>query len=117
MEYQTHAISSVAMPPKRGRRQASTEEPQGKRARGKAAPRKKGAYSMPPPLPAGEILTDVERRQWVLGSSIGKGGFGEIYLATRVGSSASAAADHVIKIVRKKLRYAFRGSSFVLPVF
>lgn len=55
---------------------------------------------MPPPLPAGEILTDMERRRWELGCSIGKGGFGEIYLASQVGSSPSTAAGHVIKIVR-----------------
>ena len=58
---------------------------------------------MPPPLPSGERLTDYERKQWVLGDSVGKGGFGEIYLAARSDASTStctAAARHVIKIVR-----------------
>ncbi len=55
---------------------------------------------MPPPLPKGEVLTDaIKKQQWVIGSSIGKGGFGEIYLAFKKGSSTAATAQHVIKIV------------------
>ncbi|KAI4471184.1 casein kinase-related [Holotrichia oblita] len=48
----------------------------------KAAPKKKqNGYKMPDPLPPGEILKDMVGKKWKLGSSIGKGGFGEIYAA------------------------------------
>lgn len=43
------------------------------------APKKKGAYKLPDPISVGEILTDVAKKQWILGKSIGIGGFGEIY--------------------------------------
>ena len=67
----------------------------------KAPPKKRGGRKMPPPLPSGVILTDLAKGRWVLGSSVGKGGFGEIYLAAPDGSSVSlAAAKHVVKIVR-----------------
>lgn len=33
-------------------------------------------------IPEGEILTDLKDKKWKLGSSIGIGGFGEIYLGT-----------------------------------
>ena len=42
--------------------------------------RKANAYKMPDPLPLGEVLTDIRKKQWSLGQSVGKGGFGEIYL-------------------------------------
>ncbi|XP_054161071.1 probable serine/threonine-protein kinase DDB_G0292354 [Oppia nitens] len=38
-------------------------------------------YRLPDPLPIGSILTDSTKRQWLLGHSIGCGGFGEIYCA------------------------------------
>ena len=63
----------------------------------KGAPK---AYKMPPPIPAGEVLTDMLKKEWSLGSSVGKGGFGEIYLATPRGKAVSKReAEHVIKIV------------------
>lgn len=51
---------------------------------GKKAPKKKGAngYKLPDPIPNGEILTDLMKRQWIIGNSIGVGGFGEIYAGT-----------------------------------
>ncbi|CAD1477939.1 unnamed protein product, partial [Heterotrigona itama] len=47
----------------------------------KRAPKKKAAnaYKLPDPISAGEILTDMAKQQWILGTSIGVGGFGEIY--------------------------------------
>ena len=58
---------------------------------------------MPPPLPKGEVLTDaIKKGQWVIGTSIGKGGFGEIYMANKHGSSSAANAQFVIKIVSGK---------------
>ena len=38
-------------------------------------------YRLPDPLPVGLVLTDSTQRQWLLGKSIGCGGFGEIYCA------------------------------------
>ena len=64
------------------------------------APKRNGPYKMPPPFPQGEVLKDFDKKHWVLGVSVGKGGFGEIYLAALQGSSASASsAEYVIKIV------------------
>ena len=67
----------------------------------KAHPKKRGGRKMPPPLPTGQVLTDLAKGRWILGTSVGKGGFGEIYLASPEGSSVTqAAAKHVVKIVR-----------------
>lgn len=43
--------------------------------------KKKGAngYKLPEPIPTGEVLTDIAKKQWIIGPSIGVGGFGEIY--------------------------------------
>ena len=43
------------------------------------------AYKMPPPLPMGEVLTALDKSQWKIGTSVGKGGFGEIYSASMHG--------------------------------
>ncbi|KAK2160240.1 hypothetical protein LSH36_137g01037 [Paralvinella palmiformis] len=40
-----------------------------------------GAYKLPDPLPAGEILRDYCKKEWKLGKPIGAGGFGLIYLS------------------------------------
>ena len=101
------------MPPKRkagaGARKEATDSESDVPPKKKPCPRpkKNGPYKMPPPLPAGEVLTDYAKHSWVLGDSVGKGGFGEIYRAAPVGKSASAQhADHVIKIVRYSLPYS-----------
>ncbi|KAJ3643032.1 hypothetical protein Zmor_025770 [Zophobas morio] len=62
-------------------------------------PRKKATngYNMPDPLPAGELLTDIAKKQWILGTSIGKGGFGEIYCAKEASSKASKY-PYVVKV-------------------
>ncbi|CAG2105190.1 unnamed protein product [Medioppia subpectinata] len=44
-------------------------------------------YRLPDPLPAGSVLTDSTKRQWLLGQSIGCGGFGEIYCAKELPES------------------------------
>ncbi|XP_077537089.1 serine/threonine-protein kinase VRK1-like isoform X2 [Haemaphysalis longicornis] len=65
-----------------------------------AAPRKAAnGHRLPDPLPAGEILTDLCRKQWRLGKAVGLGGFGEIYLASDVVSKpVDANAAFVVKI-------------------
>lgn len=59
-----------------------------------------GPYKMPPPLPKGVILTDIRKNKWCLGTSVGKGGFGEIYTACPSGKSIETA-QYVIKIVSR----------------
>ena len=62
--------------------------------------KKPGPWKMPPPIPSGEILTDFNKKQWMLGGSVGKGGFGEIYMATPSGKSTTdKASQYVIKVV------------------
>ncbi|KAH8381240.1 hypothetical protein KR093_000314 [Drosophila rubida] len=57
-------------------------------AKPKAAPAKKAKsklYAMPEKIKEGTILTDLSKGQWRIGPSIGIGGFGEIYAASRNG--------------------------------
>lgn len=100
------------MPPKRKR--ATTEEtdgdtaskPAGKKPRAASKGSSQAARKMPPPLPAGELFTDLVKKQWLLGTSVGKGGFGEIYLAAQKGQSAAVkSAQYVIKVVSHKNYY------------
>ncbi|KAH8250349.1 hypothetical protein KR026_011337 [Drosophila bipectinata] len=54
----------------------------------KAAPAKKGKsklYDMPEKITEGTVFTDMTKGQWRIGTSIGIGGFGEIYSACKVG--------------------------------
>lgn len=65
----------------------------------KARPKKASSRKMPPPLPKGEVLVDgIMKQEWIIGQSIGKGGFGEIYTAALKGKDLKDA-QHVIKIV------------------
>ncbi|CAL7949855.1 unnamed protein product [Xylocopa violacea] len=66
----------------------------------KRAPKKKGAnaYKLPDPISAGEILTDMAKKQWILGTSIGVGGFGEIYCAAPYNGKVPKDYPNVIKI-------------------
>ena len=51
----------------------------------KPAAKKKGTvHKLPDPIREGEILKDIQKRQWRLGKSIGVGGFGEIYAGTKL---------------------------------
>ncbi|XP_015594591.1 serine/threonine-protein kinase VRK1 [Cephus cinctus] len=54
---------------------------------------------LPERLPPGEILTDITQNQWMLGDSIGCGGFGDIYLASNdTTKPVGQDAKYVIKI-------------------
>ncbi|OXU30319.1 hypothetical protein TSAR_014916 [Trichomalopsis sarcophagae] len=70
------------------------------KAAAKKAPRKKGAngYKMPDPIPKGEIVTDLKKQKWIFGSSIGVGGFGEIYAAALYKDKTPTDYPAVIKI-------------------
>jgi len=60
----------------------------------KKAKKTASGYRMPDHLPPGTSLTDLNKKQWVLGQSVGTGGFGEIYLATEGGKGE----QRVVKI-------------------
>jgi len=53
---------------------------------------------MPEPIPAGEILKDISKGQWILGKSIGVGGFGEVYSAAPYSGKTPKDYPNVIKI-------------------
>ncbi|XP_064601190.1 serine/threonine-protein kinase VRK1-like [Liolophura sinensis] len=62
-------------------------------------PSRTKAYKIPPPLPRGEILTDVKKKPWKIGPGIGQGGFGLIYLASDDTShSVGSDAEYVMKV-------------------
>ncbi|XP_066585477.1 serine/threonine-protein kinase VRK1-like [Prorops nasuta] len=63
-------------------------------------PRKKAAklYKMPDPIPLGEVLSDMKKKQWIIGKSIGLGGFGEIYAAAEYTGTSPKDYPYVIKI-------------------
>jgi vaccinia related kinase len=52
----------------------------------KVAGRRKAAngYKLPDPIPTGEILRDVTKKEWQIGPSIGVEEFGEIYAASDI---------------------------------
>ncbi|KPM02158.1 uncharacterized protein NH340_JMT07303 [Sarcoptes scabiei] len=52
-------------------------------------------YRLCDPLPEGQILTDTEKKQWVIGKTIGLGGFGEIYL---IHEKNSPSIEYVMKL-------------------
>ena len=108
------------MPPKRKAASKKVEatdsedEPKSKKACAAPRPRakKSRAYKMPPPLPSGQVLTDVTgKHSWTLGRSVGKGGFGEIYRASPSGSRKSL--QHVIKIVCPTVENLWRATQHV----
>lgn len=67
----------------------------------KPAPKKKNGYVMPEKIPIGEVLTDLSKQTWKIGPSIGCGGFGEIYSATKANGGAKKPEnyEYVVKIV------------------
>ncbi|KAH8028198.1 hypothetical protein HPB51_014153 [Rhipicephalus microplus] len=77
----------------------SIAEPPKKKAVKKAPRVAANGHRLPDPLPAGEVLTDLFKKQWRLGKAVGLGGFGEIYLASdEVSKPVDASAAYVIKI-------------------
>lgn len=56
-------------------------------------------HKLPETIQAGVVLTDVIKTQWRLGSSIGVGGFGEIYSASSdIFKPVNSLAEYVIKV-------------------
>lgn len=69
-----------------------------KAVKAKNAGAKKNAklYNMPEKLLKGTILKDISKVEWCIGTSIGTGGFGEIYTACRLGENNY---NYVVKCV------------------
>ncbi|XP_048790973.1 serine/threonine-protein kinase VRK2 isoform X2 [Lagopus muta] len=62
-------------------------------------PKERGRGKLPVPLPRDMILKDTEGKTWRLGSQIGQGGFGLIYLASpHIHVPVEDDATHVIKV-------------------
>ncbi|NXE75705.1 VRK2 kinase, partial [Cochlearius cochlearius] len=62
-------------------------------------PKDRGRGKLPVPLPRDMILKDTEGKSWRLGSQIGQGGFGLIYLASpQIHVPVEDDALHVIKV-------------------
>ncbi|XP_046651626.1 serine/threonine-protein kinase VRK1-like isoform X2 [Daphnia pulicaria] len=74
--------------------------PKAAASRPAAAKKKAPIHKLPDPIRDGEIVRDIQKRQWRLGKSIGVGGFGEIYAASdNIDKQVNAAdAQYVIKI-------------------
>lgn len=53
-------------------------------AKPKPRAKKANGYKFPEKLPSGELLKDRAKKEWVLGHSIGQGGFGEIYCGMKL---------------------------------
>ncbi|KAK3915878.1 Serine/threonine-protein kinase VRK1 [Frankliniella fusca] len=74
-------------------------------------------YRLPDPIREGEIFTDVTKKQWRLGRSIGLGGFGEIYLASdEIKKPVGVDSKHVIKVEPHKNGPLFVEMNFYLRV-
>ncbi|KAL0269167.1 UNVERIFIED_CONTAM: hypothetical protein PYX00_006983 [Menopon gallinae] len=58
--------------------------------------RRANGYKMPDRIPKGEVMTDISNNKWVINSSIGIGGFGEIYSAAK--ESNKSQNNYVIKV-------------------
>jgi len=65
-----------------------------KKAGGGAKKKTANGYKFPDHLTEGTILTDLAKKQWVLGKTLGKGGFGEIYTA----KESAKGEERVVKI-------------------
>ncbi|XP_048790970.1 serine/threonine-protein kinase VRK2 isoform X1 [Lagopus muta] len=69
------------------------------RSKGAMPPKERGRGKLPVPLPRDMILKDTEGKTWRLGSQIGQGGFGLIYLASpHIHVPVEDDATHVIKV-------------------
>lgn len=67
--------------------------------------KKRGGRKVMKQIPKGDVLTDSFKKNWIIHSSIARGGFGEIYTASK--SSDSVHQNYVIKIVSIKFFFFF----------
>ncbi|XP_011315456.1 serine/threonine-protein kinase VRK1-like [Fopius arisanus] len=67
-------------------------------AKGRRPAKKANGYKLPEPIAPGEVLTDLSKKQWIIGKSIGVGGFGEIYSAAAHNGKTPLEYPLVVKI-------------------
>ncbi|KAI1294188.1 Serine/threonine-protein kinase VRK1 [Halotydeus destructor] len=97
--------SEAASPPKRSRLNAKATPIKDNQAKNmknvKPKPRiAPNGYRLPDQLPYGEVMTDSLKGQWVIGQTIGSGGFGEIYAAKQI-SDKTDNWNYVVKVDHK----------------
>jgi len=74
--------------------------PKANAAANKAGRKAANGYKLPAPLPAGEVLKAPHaKKEWMLGQSIGVGGFGEIYLAREKSAAGQHGRQAAVKAV------------------
>lgn len=73
----------------------------------KPAKKRANGYDAPKKLPLDSVITDLYKKQWKIGPSIGSGGFGEIYSACKADAPLKKHSDYpyVVKIVRIPGKY------------
>ena len=81
--------------------------------------RSPNGYLLPDPIPVGIILTDLMRKRWKIGKSIGVGGFGEIYSAELLTDGWSnhgtkCEPNYVVKVVSLNA-YGILAKNIVFP--
>uniref|UniRef100_A0A069DZ43 non-specific serine/threonine protein kinase n=1 Tax=Panstrongylus megistus TaxID=65343 RepID=A0A069DZ43_9HEMI len=77
--------------------------------------KKANGYSFPDRLPEGEVLRDSSKKEWVLGPTIGKGGFGEIYSASENGKF-DATHPYAVKIEPHENGPLFMEKNFYIKI-
>lgn len=79
-------------------------------------PNTAGVYN-PVQIREGEILTDITKKQWRVGKSVGAGGFGEIYLVSDdISKPVSQDAAYAVKIEPHKNGPLFVEMNFYIRV-
>ncbi|XP_075149019.1 nucleosomal histone kinase 1 isoform X2 [Haematobia irritans] len=73
---------------------AAKKAPGGGAKKGAPGAKKSKLYNMPEKVNEGTILKDLTKTEWKIGPSIGSGGFGDIYTATKKGENKY---DYVVK--------------------
>ncbi|XP_067006886.2 serine/threonine-protein kinase VRK1 [Anabrus simplex] len=82
----------------------------------KVAPKKRGGAKnkFPEAIPSGETLIDLRKNKWIVGSPIGKGGFGAIYSASE--ASVPGKDVYAVKIEPKENGPLFVEMHFMMKV-
>lgn len=85
--------------PAAGARKKVADKPKACAAPAKRARVTPNAHQLPDMVPAGEVFTDVCKKQWKLGKPVGVGGFGRIYSASdNISKTPGDDAAYVIKM-------------------
>ena len=66
--------------------------------------RSPNGFLLPDPLPLGFRLVDTRGGKWIVGSTVGCGGFGEIYATAREQTDPGESQEFVVKVVSTTLQ-------------